>query len=92
MPSISNISTSTDNADPDIDSGRSHELSRVLDNLGKGLARIISPVSQYASIVGSFFILAMAVLIVIDVCSRYFFNRPFMITIELEQFMLGTAV
>ncbi|MEN8246467.1 MAG: TRAP transporter large permease subunit [Thermodesulfobacteriota bacterium] len=87
-----NTSCGTENVDVDVDSGLQHELSLRLNNMGKGLDRVICPVSRYASVAGSIFILAMAVLIVVDVLSRYVFNRPFMITIELEQFMLATAV
>lgn len=85
-------SSGTDTAAAGTNTGLPHALARMFDHLAKGLDKVIASVSKYASVAGSFFILAMAVLIVVDVFSRYFFNRPFMVTIELEQFMLGTAV
>jgi len=63
-----------------------------LDRATATLIRITGPMSKYASVTGSLLVLAMAFLILADVIARHAFNRPFMATIELEQFMLACSV
>lgn len=67
-------------------------LAGVLDRAAGVLERIAHPLARYSSLTGSLMIFAMAGLILVDVIFRHAFNRPFTITIELEQFMLACAV
>ncbi len=61
----------------------------ILDSVGSGLKKVVDPLSTYLVYIGAVFSLAMALIVVIDVLLRLFFNRPVSGVIELETFMLA---
>ena len=62
-----------------------------LEIAAHGLQRVIRPVSMNLVYIGAAFVLAMAIIVVIDILLRLLFNRPINGVIELETFMLAVV-
>ncbi len=60
-----------------------------LEFLSQALSKAVDPLSKFFIYVGAFFALGMAVLVVVDIVLRQFFNRPMAGIIELETFMVA---
>ena len=67
-------------------------VSHALGGAAESLSKIIHPLSKFFVIVAALLTFIMALLIVVDVFLRVFFNSPIAGTLELEQFMLATVV
>lgn len=60
-----------------------------LEFLSQALSKAVDPLSRFFIYVGAFFALGMAVLVVVDIVLRQFFNRPMAGIVELETFMVA---
>ena len=63
-------------------------MNKILSGTAKSLEVAVNRTARWVNTLGLFLVLAMAILLVIDITLRTFFNRPIPFTIELEQFML----
>ena len=60
-----------------------------LEFLSGALFKAVGPLSRFFIYVGSLFALVMAILVVVDILLRQFFNRPMAGIVELETFMVA---
>jgi tripartite ATP-independent transporter DctM subunit len=60
-----------------------------LESAALAIFRAVRPLSAFSIYLGAFFALGMAVLVVVDILLRQFFNRPMSGVVELETFMVA---
>ena len=60
-----------------------------LESAAGAISKTVHPLSTFFIYLGAFFALGMAVLVVVDILLRQFFNRPMPGVIELETFMVA---